>query len=135
MITAASSLHSASDGPFAALTEVLARAPLVPPTPKPATEVLPLWRTILQLRRNALSTWGPPAYELEIVSRPFLGRQSFLINHPDAIRHVLVDNSANYGRTPATIRILHPMIGDGLFLAEGSAWRHQRKLVAPAFAP
>lgn len=135
MITAASSLHSAPGEPFAALREVLARAPLVPPAPKPATEVLPLWRTILQLRRNALSTWGPPAYELEIVSRPFLGRQSFLINHPDAIRHVLVDNPANYGRTPATIRILHPMIGDGLFLAEGSAWRHQRKLVAPAFAP
>ena len=80
-------------------------------------------------------TWGAPAYEIDIVGRPFLGRQSVLVNAPDGIRHVLVDNHANYGRTPATLRILHPMIGDGLFLAEGAAWRHQRGITAPAFAP
>jgi unspecific monooxygenase len=113
----------------------LARDPIVPPAPKPATEVLPLWRVLMQLRRNAISTWGEPAYELDIVSRPFLGRTSMLLNAPEGIRRVLVDNHANYGRTPATIRILHPMIGDGLFLAEGAAWKHQRRLLAPAFAP
>ena len=113
----------------------LAREPVVPSAPKPATEVLPLWRTILQLRRNALTTWGEPAYEHDIFSRPFMGRTSFLVSHPDAIRRVLVDNHANYGRTPATIRILQPILGDGLFLAEGNAWKHQRRTMAPAFAP
>ena len=113
----------------------LARAPVVPSAPKPATEVLPLWRTILQLRRNALTTWGEPAYEHDIFSRPFMGRASFLVNHPDGIRRVLVDNAANYGRTPAAIRILRPILGDGLFLAEGQAWKHQRRTMAPAFAP
>ena len=98
----------------------LAREPVVPAAPKPATEVLPLWRTILQLRRNALTTWGEPAYEHDIFSRPFMGRTSFLVSHPDGIRRVLVDNHANYGRTPATIRILRPILGDGLFLAEGA---------------
>lgn len=121
--------------PWSGLAETLARAPVVPPAPKPATAVLPLWRTMLQLRRNALSTWGEPAYELEIFGRPFMGRQSFLVNHPDAVRRVLVDHHARYGRTPATIRILQPILGQGLFLAEGPAWRHQRRLVAPAFAP
>lgn len=135
MSMAAVAGDAAAPLPFAGLAELLAREPLVPPAPKPATEVLPLWRTMLQLRRNALVTWGEPAYELEIFGRPFLGRQSFLVNHPDAIRRVLVDNHANYGRTPATIRILQPILGDGLFLAEGAAWRHQRRLVAPAFAP
>ena len=113
----------------------LARAPVVPSAPKPATEVLPLWRTILQLRRNALSTWGEPAYELEIFSRPFLGRTSFLVNHPDG-------DPAGAGRQPRQlrphpghVRILQPIIGEGLFLAEGAAWRHQRRTMAPAFAP
>jgi unspecific monooxygenase len=113
----------------------LARAPVIPSAPKPATEVLPLWRTILQLRRNALTTWGEPAYEHDIFSRPFLGRTSFLVSHPDGIRRVLVDNHANYSRTPATIRILQPILGKGLFLAEGNAWKHQRRTMAPAFAP
>ncbi|MDF1585234.1 cytochrome P450 [Marinimicrococcus flavescens] len=110
-------------------------APVEPPRPRPWTGEQPLWRLLLQLRRNALVTWGAPAYELDIVSRPFLGRQSFLLNDPEAIRRVLVDNHANYGRTPATVRILHPMIGDGLFLAEGERWKRQRRAAAPAFAP
>jgi cytochrome P450 len=95
----------------------------------------PQWRTLLQLRRNALSTWGEPAYRELVLAGPFLGRQSLLLNEPAAIKQVLVDRAAAYGRTPATLRILHPMIGDGLFLAEGEAWRFQRRTAAPAFAP
>lgn len=112
-----------------------ARPPLVPPRPRPITKELPLWRLVLQLRRNALVTWGEPAFQEEVIGRPFLGRDSLLVNAPDAIRHVLVDNAANYTRTPATLRILRPMIGEGLFLAEGQAWKHQRRTVAPAFTP
>jgi cytochrome P450 len=111
------------------------RPRVVPPVPARPAGPMPLWRVILQLRRNALGTWGEPAYELDLLSGPFLGRKSLMVNAPEGIRRVLVDNHANYGRTPATLRILHPMIGDGLFLAEGEAWRHQRRLVAPAFAP
>lgn len=108
---------------------------VVPPAPRRPTAPLPLWRLLLQLRRNALATWGDPAYEIDVAAGQFLGRKSLLVNDPAGIRRVLVENHANYGRSPATERILHPMIGDGLFLAEGGAWRHQRRLVAPAFAP
>lgn len=106
-----------------------------PPRPKPLPVPRPQWRTLLQLRRNALSTWGEPAYRELVIAGPFLGRQSLLLNEPGAIRRVLVDNAGAYGRTPATLRILRPMIGDGLFLAEGEAWRFQRRTAAPAFAP
>ena len=132
---ASRSLRVDAAPPWVGLAAALARAPVVPAAPKPATEVLPLWRTILQLQRNAISTWGEPAYELDIFSRPFMGRSSFLVNHPEGIKRVLVDNHANYGRTPAGIRILRPIIGDGLFLAEGADWKHQRRTTAPAFAP
>lgn len=87
------------------------------------------------MRRNTLATWGKPAYELTIVSRPFLGRQSLLVNEPAAIRRVLVDNHGAYGRAPAGVRILEPITGKGLFLAEGDDWKRQRRLMAPAFAP
>lgn len=120
---------------YGSLRTALRRTPVVPPAPPMATKEMPLWRLLLQFRRNALSTWGAPAYELDIVGRPFMGRQSILVNAPAGIRHVLVDNHANYIRTPGTLRILHPLLGDGLFLAEGESWRQQRRLTAPAFAP
>lgn len=109
--------------------------PVSPPRPRPLAVPRPQWRTLLQLRRNALASWGAPAYEEPVLAGPFLGRQSLLVNEPAGIRRVLVDNARAYGRTPATQRILHPMIGDGLFLAEGEAWRFQRRTSAPAFAP
>ena len=31
--------------------------------------------------------------------------------------------------------MLQPILGEGLFLAEGEAWRHQRRTIAPALAP
>ncbi len=89
----------------------------------------------LVLRRNTLELWGDAAYEDEILSGRFLGREQLMLNQPEAIRHVLVANHANYGRNAATHRVLQPLLGGGLFLAEGEPWKHQRRTVAPAMAP
>ena len=87
------------------------------------------------MRGSAIETWGQRAYEEDIIQGRFFGRSSFILNTPDAIRHVLVDNYENYTRTPAGIRVLRPMVGEGLLIAEGRAWKHQRRTLAPAFTP
>src|SRR6202790_3671880 len=87
------------------------------------------------MRRSAMETWGQRAYEEDIVQGRFFGRSSFILNTPDAIRHVLVDNYENYTRTPVGIRVLRPVLGEGLLIAEGRAWKHQRRTLAPAFTP
>ena len=87
------------------------------------------------IRISPIGSWGQRAYEEDIVQGRFLGRNSFILNAPDAIRHVLVDNYENYTRTPAGIRVLRPMLGEGLLIAEGRAWKHQRRTLAPAFTP
>jgi cytochrome P450 len=63
------------------------------------------------------------------------GRPTLLLNRPADVRRVLIENDANYGRTRPTVRIIRPILGQGLFLAEGDEWRHQRRVTAPAFAP
>ena len=107
----------------------------IPPKPAPAKAILPAPLAIWALRKNMLATWGKLAYELMIVNRPFLGRQSVLLNDPVHIRRVLVDNHGAYGRSTTGIRILEPITGKGLFLSEGVPWKRQRRLMAPAFAP
>jgi unspecific monooxygenase len=91
--------------------------------------------TFLVLRRNTLELWGEPAYTEEVLPGRFLGRDQIMLNDPDAIRHVLVGNSDNYERNASTLRLLQPLLGAGLLLAEGEAWRHQRRTIAPAMAP
>jgi unspecific monooxygenase len=88
-----------------------------------------------KMRESVIGTWGQRAYEEDVIRGHFLFNSSFILNTPDAIRHVLVDNYENYSRTPAGFRVLRPMLGDGLLIAEGRAWKHQRRTLAPAFTP
>jgi cytochrome P450 len=89
----------------------------------------------LVLRRNILELWGEAAYTDGIVPGRFFGRPQLMLNDPAGIRHVLVGNADNYERNTSTMRILEPLLGGGLFLAKGEAWRHRRRTIAPAMAP
>src|SRR6266566_8965255 len=113
----------------------VARRPLVPPSPPRASESMTALGRMAAMRKSAIGTWGQRAYEEDVIKGRFFGRSSFILNTPDAIRHVLVDNYENYTRTPAGIRVLRPMLGEGLLTAEGRAWKHQRRTLAPAFTP
>src|SRR4051794_18839296 len=111
------------------------RQPLVPPSPPRAPDNMGPFGRMAAMRQSAIGTWGQRAYEEDIIKGRFFGRSSFILNTPDAIRHVLVDNYENYTRTPTGIRVLRPVLGEGLLIAEGRAWKHQRRTVAPAFTP
>ena len=87
------------------------------------------------LRENALLAFPPQAFEEEVVIRRFFGRRQIILNRPAGIQHILVDNPQNYRRTPATIRMLRPLLGSGLLLSDGEDWKFQRRTVAPALAP
>src|SRR5881275_3056317 len=113
----------------------VARPPLVPPSPPRAPDNMTMLGRMAAMRESVIGTWGQPAYEEDLVQGRFFGHSSFILNTPDAIRHVLVDNYENYTRTPAGIRVLRPMLGEGLLIAEGRAWKHQRRTLAPAFTP
>jgi unspecific monooxygenase len=111
------------------------RARLVPPAPPRAPDSKTAFGRIMAMRENPIGTWAQRAYQEDVVRGRFLGRSSFILNTPDTIRHVLVDNYENYTRTPAGLRVLRPMLGEGLLIAEGRAWKHQRRTLAPAFTP
>jgi cytochrome P450 len=94
------------------------------------------WRAIASgLGTNALAGFPARAFEEMVVARSFVGRQQIILSDPTAIRHVLIENADNYRRTAAVSRLLGPVIGKGLFMAEGEDWRAQRRAAAPAFAP
>ena len=96
----------------------------------------PSWQAFKRaLAGNALGAFPVEAFEEEVVVHRLFGRCQFILSQPDAIRHVLIDNAANYTRTAPTVRVLRPIFGDGLFLSRGEEWKHQRWTLAPAFAP
>ncbi len=119
-----------------AYDDLVVRGPLTPPRPAPPPSTLSGLRRLRAIRENGLASWDARAYEDDILCGRFLGRKSFTLNSPDAIRHVLIENYENYTRTPPGLRVLRPILGrEGLLLAEGRDWKHQRRTLAPAFTP
>ena len=114
---------------------LVTRQPLVPPSAPRAPETMTFFGRLVAMRESVIGTWGQRAYEEDILQGRFFGHSSFILNTPDAIRHVLVDNYENYTRTPVGFRVLRPVLGEGLLIAEGRAWKHQRRTLAPAFTP
>jgi cytochrome P450 len=111
------------------------RRPIVPPAPPRAPDDMPFLRRMAVIRQNTIATWGQRAYEEEVIEGRIFFRKSLILNRPDAIRHVLLSNYENYSRTPAGIRMLRPVLGEGVLTAEGHSWTFQRRTLAPAFTP
>jgi len=106
-----------------------------PPAPLPRTGAFGPLRLYRALRRNAITAWRADAFEEPyIADRNQLGG-FVLLNDPDMIRHVLIDNAANYPKDALQLEKLTPAVGRGLLTAEGADWRLQRRTVAPLFQP
>lgn len=103
------------------------------PAPVPRRGRLSFFEFFRTLRDNMVATYGEEAYERDIVERSMLGRRRFLVNEPAAIKHVLLDNAANYRKTEITRRILEPGLGKGLITSEGETWRQHRRTMSPSF--
>jgi cytochrome P450 len=58
---------------------------------------------------------------------------AFLINDPDHVKHILVDNHANYTKTTVINSLFKEAVADGLLTSEGEDWWRQRRLMQPAF--
>ena len=63
---------------------------------------------------------------------PLLERQIWVLSHPDHVRHVLVDRSANFTKGIGIDRVAI-LLGNGLMTSEGETWRAQRRLMQPSF--
>jgi cytochrome P450 len=109
--------------------------PVVPPAPKVHDKDLPGWQALYKFNRNTLSSQPQRAFDEPVIRRCIFGLESLLINDPDGVRHVLATAMDKYKRLVAADRILGPLGGTGLFLAAGSQWRQQRRMLAPMFTP
>jgi cytochrome P450 len=67
----------------------------------------------------------------DVVRLP-LGLQILSVVHPDAVRHVLLDNSRNYEKGQDYAR-LEVVLGKGLLTSNGAVWKRHRRLAQPAF--
>lgn len=116
------------------------RDPKRPPAPIPPRDpaggnvgLRDYWAFFQNARRNLISAFTETAYEQPIVRRRLLGAETWVVSDPEAVKRVLLDNAGNYLKSRQQKRRLEPALGQSLLLADGEAWRWQRRTTAPAF--
>src|ERR687894_2457561 len=68
----------------------------------------------------------------DVVGLRFVNVPVYLLNHPNHVEYVLVQNHRNFIKSKG-VRHSLGFLGDGLLTSEGSFWRRQRRLAQPAF--
>ena len=112
-----------------------ATRPFVPPAPVPRTTPPSRFEIIRTVMRNPLELWGEPSFTMPFLKAKFINERTVIANDPGLIRHVLVDNVANYRLAEIRQLILRPILRDGLLTSEGETWKRTRKAIAPVFTP
>ncbi|CAE7211281.1 lcfB [Symbiodinium sp. CCMP2456] len=99
----------------------------------PALKGLPLLGLAPALRRDPLRFFTRVAADHGDAVWLHLGPDRVLmVNDPAMIRHVLQDNRPNYVKS-RFYDMMRPVLGEGIFLAEGDDWLGQRKTALRSF--
>lgn len=106
-----------------------------PPAPVPDEREFGRLELLLRLRRNPLTIWRTRHFREPIVAGEGLFGYGVVASDPDVVRHVLVENAANYRKDDLQRTVLAPGLGEGLLTAEGDAWKRARRTLAPLFTP
>ena len=108
---------------------------VIPPAPVVHPKELSTLRLALTAVRNSLEIWPESAFDLTFSRNKVLGVENVLISDPAGIRHVMAENAMDYVRPTIMPRLLRPLVGHGLVLAEGTEWRRQRRQLSSVFTP
>lgn len=107
---------------------------LRPAAPIPSDRAVSRIEAVRLIGKNAVAAWGGRAYrELYVYDRNWI-QDFLLVSDPQGVKHVLLDNAANYVKSRQVQRTTGPALGNGLFNAHGESWKFQRRTTAPMFS-
>jgi cytochrome P450 len=79
-------------------------------------------------RLGSLTTWARE--HGDAVPLQFGPKRYLLLSHPALVSELLVDRAADF-RKGYSVRLMRPVLGNGLLLNEGDHWRQRRRLIQP----
>ncbi len=105
-----------------------------PVRPKPPENVPNVFKILMECSKDLIGFWPAAAYNAEIIGKRLINRHIFIINSPETVEHTFVKNNHIYeSKSPFMIKVLKPLLGDGLFISDGEIWKQRRAMEAPDY--
>ncbi|MCB1474473.1 MAG: cytochrome P450 [Rhodobiaceae bacterium] len=105
----------------------------VPPTVAPPARPLGILASLRAVRQNVLTILPELSFDQPIVTGRTGPARWHMVQGPEGLRRIFLDNAENYPKSEVMIRMLRPAVGSSLFTSEGADWRWQRRAIAPVF--
>jgi cytochrome P450 len=105
----------------------------LPPKPTPRPGRVSLWRYLRLFREDILSAQPARLYRAWMAEfrTPFF--RSYLCNQPELIDLVLKQRPDDFPKSDRVGEGLRPLLGQSVFVTNGDLWKHQRRIIDPAF--
>jgi len=110
------------------MTEILQDKLINPPEPAEAYDINTTDESFVLIEK-LLGEYG----DIVRVKSKTRNHDSYLINNPEFIKHILLKNYQNYKKGVGFERV-KMLLGNGIIVSDGPFWRKQRRLIQPAFS-
>ncbi|GGB46330.1 cytochrome P450 [Oceanisphaera marina] len=104
-----------------------------PVFPKPAKSKSSLWKVFFKKRHSWLDALYERSYRMKMGEFKLPGFRLYMVNQPDLVRKVMVQDVANFPKNRLLGEILEPLLGESIFTTNGEQWQKQRNMLDPAF--
>ena len=101
--------------------------------PTPHKTKAGLITTFFLKRRSWLDGLYERSYTMKSGRVNMPGFDLYIVNHPDDIHRVMVDEVHKFPKSSWLHNLLSPLLGESIFTTNGDIWRHQRELLRPSF--
>lgn len=82
---------------------------------------------------DLLQTLPRSCYTQGVVAVPIGRRPVFIVNDPDIVRRIFIDDRQHYPKSDLMVSGLRPLLGEGVLISGGDTWEHDRRMLEPAF--
>jgi cytochrome P450 len=104
-----------------------------PPAPPLRSSLAVGLKIFFERAPDLLETLPRACYTQAVVAVPIGRRPVFIVNDPDIVRRIFIDDREHYPKSDLMVSSLRPLLGDGVLISGGDTWEHDRSMLEPAF--
>lgn len=101
--------------------------------PKPLKNKASLFFTFFKKRRSWLDGLYERSYGMKMGRVKMPGLDLHVVNQPELVHRVLVDEVKEFPKNELLGRLLEPLLGESIFTTNGDQWKKQREMLNPSF--